>query len=318
MADKFNCNTTGEEAVQEFASLIKGKTVLITGVASGGLGGATAIALARAQPKLILLHARSEDKIAPIAKEVQKEGVSTKSVVMDLSSLGSVRKAAEAIISSEGVTIDVIINCAGVMATPYGKTEDGFEQQFGINHLSHFLFTNLLFKASKVADGGRVVNVSSGAHMFMGKGIRWDDINFSDGANYDKYESYGQSKTANILFSVALADRLKSKGILSFSLTPGIINTNLGRHQTEADIQMLMERVKTRFRDVPTNLEYRTLSQGVSTQIVAAFSPLIVDQNGGYLVDCQIQPAAPYASGLENANRLWALSEEMVGETFQF
>ncbi|RVD84702.1 uncharacterized protein DFL_006431 [Arthrobotrys flagrans] len=318
MADKFDWSTTGEEAVQEFASLITGKTILITGVASGSLGGAAALALAKAQPKLIILHARSEDKIAPIAKEVQGEGVPTKNVVMDLASLASVRKAAETVISWSDVKIDVIINCAGVMATPYGKTEDGFEQQFGINHLSHFLFTNLLLKAGKVANGGRIVNVSSGAHMILGKGIRWDDINFSDGAKYDKYESYGQSKTANVLYSVALADKLKSNTILSFSLTPGIINTNLGRHQSEDDIATLMKHVQNAFKGTPTNLEYRTLSQGISTQIVAAFSPLIADENGGYLVDCQIRPAAPYASSLENANRLWTLSEDMVGENFSF
>ncbi|KAK6335813.1 hypothetical protein TWF730_003190 [Orbilia blumenaviensis] len=314
MADKFNWSTTGEEVVNEFASLIKGKT----GVAPGGLGGATAIALAKAQPSLILLHARSEAKIAPIAKDVQNEGVPTRSVVMDLASLTSVRKAAETIVSQSNIVIDVIINCAGVMATPYGTTEDGFEQQFGINHLSHFLFTNLLIRAGKVANGGRIVNVSSGGHMFMGKGIRWDDINFSAGEKYEKYEGYGQSKTANVLFSVALADKLKSRNILSFSLTPGIINTNLGRHQSEDDIGTLMEHVKTVFREVPTNLDYRTLSQGISTQIVAAFSPLIIDQSGGYLIDCQIQPAAPFASSLENANRLWAISESMVGETFSF
>ncbi|EPS38435.1 hypothetical protein H072_7820 [Dactylellina haptotyla CBS 200.50] len=316
MADKFTWETTGDEIVAKFADLIKGKIILITGVATNSLGAETAVAVSKAQPKLIMLHARSEDKIAPIAAQVQAVGVPTKSVIMNLASLASVRQAAEKIASDDDVTIDVLINCAGIMATPYGKTEDGFEQQFGINHLSHFLFTNLLLKAGKISNGGRIVNVSSGGHM--SSGIRWDDVNFSDGAAYEKYLGYGQSKTGNVLFSVALADKLKSRKILSYSLTPGIIHTNLGRHQSEEEIEFLMKLVKERFKDIDTSLDYRSLNQGVSTQIFAAFSPSIIDQNGGYLYDCQIKPAAPHATSLEDANRLWALSEDMVGEKFAF
>ncbi|KAF3910897.1 hypothetical protein ABW20_dc0108057 [Dactylellina cionopaga] len=177
MADKFHWGTTGEEVVNEFADLINGKTILITGVATGGLGAQTAIALSKAHPKLLLIHARSEEKITATAKEIQDAGVATRSVLMDLASLASVRKAAKTVISWKDTTIDVLINCAGVMATPYGKTKDGFEQQFGINHLSHFLFTNLLLKAGKISERGSIINVSSGGHV--SSGIRWDDINFA-------------------------------------------------------------------------------------------------------------------------------------------
>ncbi|KAF3917043.1 hypothetical protein ABW21_db0207580 [Orbilia brochopaga] len=176
-AASWNWGTFGDEVVKEFANHIKGKTVFISGVAPGGLGGETAIALSKAQPKLLLLHARSEDKISPIAKAVSEQGVPSKSVVMDLASFTSIRKAAKTVISWSNVTINVMVNCAGVMATPYAKTADGFEQQFGINHLGHFLFTNLLLKADKIADGGRIVNVTSGGHMRSP--IRWDDVNFS-------------------------------------------------------------------------------------------------------------------------------------------
>ncbi|KAF3906580.1 hypothetical protein ABW20_dc0108261 [Dactylellina cionopaga] len=311
MAANFNWGTTGNEAVQEFADLIRGKTILITGVAPGGLGGETAITLSKAHPKLLLLHARSEDKIAPIAKTVQEAGVPVKNVIMNLSSLASVREAADNVISQSDVTIDVIINCTGVMATPYVKTADGFEQQFGINHLAHFLFTNLLLKAGKIAEGGRIVNLTSGAHIVSG--IIWDDIGFSDGEKYDKSVAYAQSKTANVLFSKGLAEKLKPSNITSFSVHPGVIwSTNLARDLTEEEITILESRVTA------IGQEAKELNQGVSTSVVAAFSPLIVDQSGAYLFDCQIQQEAPHASGSENASRLWAVSEEMVGEKFSY
>ncbi|KAK6533702.1 hypothetical protein TWF694_002634 [Orbilia ellipsospora] len=316
MAQKFEWGTTGDEVVKEFADIIKGKTILITGVASNTLGGETAVALSKAQPKLLLLHARSEDKIAPIAKEVQDAGVPTKSVLMNLASLASVRKAAENLISEKDITIDVLINCAGIMATPYGKTEDGFEQQFGVNHLSHFLFTNLLVKGDKIPSGGRIVNVSSAGHRRSP--IRWDDINFSDGETYEKYTSYGQSKTANILYSLTLADRLRSKNILCYSVHPGIIWTNLGRHLTTEELEGLIAAAKKTLKEQDAIPEMKSLNQGVGTQIVAGFSPLIVEQNGGYLADCQITPANPHATSLDDANRLWGISEEMVGEKFAF
>ncbi|KAF3902787.1 hypothetical protein AA313_de0204855 [Arthrobotrys entomopaga] len=134
MEHNFEWEVTGDKVVKELADLIKGKTVLITGVAFRNLGGETAVALSKAQPKLLLLHARSEDRIAPIAHQVRNMGVPTKSVLMDLASLSSVRRAAEDLISEKDITIDVVINCAGIMATPYGKTEDGFEQQFCVNY----------------------------------------------------------------------------------------------------------------------------------------------------------------------------------------
>ncbi|KAJ6257489.1 hypothetical protein Dda_7274 [Drechslerella dactyloides] len=315
-AASWNWGTFGDEVVKEFAGLIKDKTILVTGVASGGLGGETAITLSKAHPKLIILHARSEDKISPIAKAVAEQGVPSKSVVMDLASFASVRKAAETVNSWADVTIDVMINCAGVMATPYGKTADGFEQQFGINHLGHFLFTNLLLKAGKVADGGRIVNVTSGGHMRSP--IRWDDVNFSDGAEYDKYAGYGQSKTANILYSIALADKLKGHQIASFSVHPGVIITNLGRYQSKEELEALIAATKSLSHVSKYNFNYKELNQGVSSQIMAAFSPGILDQNGAYIYDCQIQEAAEHARSLEDANRLWAMSEEMVGEKFKF
>ncbi|KAK6336134.1 hypothetical protein TWF696_001701 [Orbilia brochopaga] len=314
-AASWNWGTFGDEVVKEFADKIEGKTIFISGVAPGGLGGETAIALSKAHPKLILLHARSEDKIAPIAKAVSEQGVPSKSVVMDLASFASIRKAAETVISWTDVTVDVMINCAGVMATPYGKTEDGHEQQFGINHLGHFLFTNLLLKGGKIADGGRIVNVTSGGHIRSP--IRWDDINFSDGAEYDKYNAYGQSKTANILYSIALAEKLKTHNIASFSVHPGVIETNLGRYQSKEEIAALT--AATRTTKIPNyNFNFKQLNQGVSSQIMAAFNPAILDRNGAYIFDCQIQEAAQHARSLEDANRLWALSEELVGETFEF
>lgn len=146
----------------------------------------------------------------------------TQSLVLDLGSFASIRTASSTILALDR-PVDVVINNAGVMMTPYGKTVDGFETQFGVNHVGHFLFTNLimpkLLEAAEKKNEAVIVNVSSVGHRYSP--VRWDDIGFSDGKAYDRIQAYGQSKTANILFSLALKDKLAAKGIRSYSLHPG-------------------------------------------------------------------------------------------------
>jgi NAD(P)-dependent dehydrogenase (short-subunit alcohol dehydrogenase family) len=152
---------------------------LITGVADGGLGGEAAVTIASASPALLILSARATARAAPIAEKIASlyPAVKTRILAMDLGSLASVREAAKEVIGWSDVVIDVVINNAAVMACPYSTTIDGFESQFAIDHLGHFLFTNLLLKAEKIRDGGRIVNVSSNGYEFSG--IRFDDPGFS-------------------------------------------------------------------------------------------------------------------------------------------
>ncbi|KZF26820.1 NAD(P)-binding protein [Xylona heveae TC161] len=316
----FGHNTTSEEVAALFADQVKGKIVLITGASPGGLGAQTAIALSRSQPKLLIIAGRDISKLLETEKQIKAASADTavRPLVLDLSSLKQVRKAA-AEVNGYPESIDVLINNAGIMASPFSLTEDGFESQFGVNHLGHFLFTNLIMpKILAAGPGARIVNISSRGHQF--EGIRFDDYNFENGRDYNKWKGYGQSKTANILFSLALAEKLKSKGLLAYSVYPGGIATNLARHLTPEDVKALGwwdENGKAVDNDL---FKWKTVSQGASTQIVAAFSPDIVDQNGAYLKDCNVdmEAVAPYAKDTALAMKLWTLSEDLVGEKFNF
>ncbi|RDX44010.1 dehydrogenase [Lentinus brumalis] len=310
----FNASTAAEEVAAVLSSHIAGKTILVTGVTPGGLGAHFAKVVAAHKPKLLILAGRSVPKAAETARELEAAhpGVATRTLELDLGSQAQIRKAAAEVLSWPE-PIDVLVNNAGIMATPYGKTVDGIESQFGTNHIGHFLFTNLIMpKLLESKQGPRVVNVSSNGHRLSD--IRWDDFNFQDGKTYNKWLAYGQSKTANILFSVGLAQRLGSKGLKAFSLHPGTIMTNLGRSATQEDFEAL-QALDSGFGE----FKFRNLSQGTATHVVAAFDPKLDEHNGAYLQDCQPAPdedLKPHAVDKNSAARLWKLSEELVGQRF--
>ena len=222
--------------------------------------------------------------------------------VLDLTSLASVRAFASWLLERHP-RIDLLVNNAGVMVTPFERTADGFEMQFGTNHLGHFLLTGLLLPAAP----GRVVNLSSGGHR--ASDIHWEDPNYET-RPYDKFEAYGQSKTANILFSVEL-DR---RGVPSYSVHPGMIATELGRHMTKEDMQSLRDRAS----QSPTGglPGYKSIEEGAATSVWAATAAELAGQGGAYLEDCRVSEAMAYARDPEAAARLWALSEELVGDRF--
>lgn len=209
--------------------------VLITGVSSGGIGAACALSLATASPELLILGGRDSSKIADTAKEIESLGanppVRVLPLVIDLASLASVGSAVQSLATAPKV--DILINNAGIMAWPYGTTEDGFETQFGTNHLGHFQFTRLLLPKLQASEsGGRVVNVSSDAYQYSD--ILWENVGFDGGKNYDKWIAYGQSKTGNILHALALSN---SHGVKAYSVHPGIVGTNLVKEHARADIE---------------------------------------------------------------------------------
>lgn len=318
----YNSTTTGVTLIHDFPSQVLGKTFLVTGPSLGGIGAETAISLAHGSPSTILLLGRSLSKIQPTIDTIHSISPSTltKFVSINLDSLASVREAARKILEDKDIgNIDVIINNAAIMVCPYTLTEDGYESQFAVNYLSHFLLTNLLMPKLLAAQNPRVVNVSSWAHVRSD--IRWDDIGFQNGEAYQEWEAYGQAKTANILFSVALNQKLGKRGVKSFALHPGSIRSNLQVHLTP---EILADGVANRTKMGLPMPASKSLQQGCATTLRAALDPNLKAVGGSvYLHDCQVikpdeKDLMAWTLDEGSAERLWEVSEEMVGEKFGF
>jgi NAD(P)-dependent dehydrogenase (short-subunit alcohol dehydrogenase family) len=291
---------------------LSGKTCVITG-ASSGLGRESGRALATAGAHVILATrnpvALSETR-QWIAAEVP--GAQTSTVELDLTALAGVRAAARTIRDIAPV-IDVLMNNAGVMFTPFGRTHDGFELQVGTNHFGHFELTRLLIPQLAAAGRARIVTLSSGGHV-MGD-VDFDDPHWEH-REYDKFAAYGASKTANILHAKEADRRLREVGIRAYAVHPGTVATSLARYMSRADFSQLRKFAATRAaaRGEPTNghLDFTTADQGAATQVWAAVSPELADRGGEYLQDCAISEAvAPYALDEQRAADWWDLSEKL-------
>lgn len=312
----FGRHSTGREVLADID--LGGRTAVVTGGYSG-IGLETTKALADKGVRVIVPVRSPEKATGNLA------GLSgaVRSVPMDLSDLASVRALGERL-GQELDHLDLLINNAGVMAAPQALVGPGWESQFGTNHMGHFALTAALMPLLQQAEAPRVVALSSAAHKRSD--IRWDDINFETG-EYDKWLAYGQSKTANALFANALSRRLREVGGHAFSVHPGGIFTPLQRHlPTEEMIAMgwLGEDGK------PSELAtagFKTPEQGCATTLWAATSPLLDGKPGVYCEDCDIAVAmtpddplaryrgvAAHAADDESAERLWAISEQMLAE----
>jgi NAD(P)-dependent dehydrogenase (short-subunit alcohol dehydrogenase family) len=313
--------TTSDEAAAKYEGNIKGKTVVVTGGTWGGIGAEAVKTIAKYGASLVIFTGRKEgiieETIENIEKEVPKAPV--KGVIMDLASFESIKKAVSEI-NSLVDRIDVLINNAGVMACPYSTTKDGFEMQFGVNHLGHFLFTALLKDKLFASSAPRVVNVSSNGTF--ASPVLFDDINFNKGKEeYRIFVSYGQSKTANILFTRELHDKFnQSNNLSSFVLHPGVIHTNLGRHL--GDLSAFTTEKNYWGEPVISpeeiaKIEFKTVSQGAATTVTAAFNDDL--PSGSYLSDCQdvTKILRDYATDKANAERLWKVSEDFTHQSFQ-
>jgi NAD(P)-dependent dehydrogenase (short-subunit alcohol dehydrogenase family) len=291
---------------------LSGRACVITG-ASSGLGRESARALAAAGAHVILA-ARNQDALAQTAQWVAAEvpGAQTSTVQLDLTALASVRAAASAI-RDIAPAIDVLMNNAGVMFTPFGRTRDGFETQIGTNHFGHFELTRLLVPQLAAAGNARIVILSSGGH-FMGD-VDFDDPNW-EGREYDKFVAYGASKTANILHTVEADRRLRDLGIRAYAVHPGTVATALARYMSRADFSQLREMAaaSTATRGAPTGgfLDVTTPEHGAATQVWAAVSPELADKGALYLEDCGVSEAvAPYARDERRAADWWVVSEKL-------
>ncbi|WP_312160960.1 SDR family NAD(P)-dependent oxidoreductase [Phenylobacterium sp.] len=321
MSGPFGATSTTDEVLAGVD--LSGKRILVTG-ASAGLGVETARVLA-ARGANVVGAARDLAKAERATQEVRDQaanGGSLELVALDLADLASVRACADALLA-DGRPFDVIIANAGVMATPLGRTADGFETQFGTNHLGHFVLVNRL--APLLKPGSRVVALSSSGHRFSD--VNLEDPNFETTA-YTPFGAYGRSKTANALFAVEFDRRHKDRGVRAAAVHPGGIHTELGRHMTAEDTARLIEEInEANRRSGGPAFEFKTIPQGAATSVWAAIVAPADAVGGRYCEDCHVAEiidgdemtrggVRPYAVDPDNARALWAKSEELVQERF--
>jgi len=322
MTQVFNAASTTDEVLAGVD--LSGKRVLVTGV-SAGLGVETARVLA-AHGAQVVGAARDlakAERATQIVRDQAANGGSLELIELDLASLASVRAAADKLVA-DGRTFDVVIANAGVMATPLGHTADGFETQFGTNHLGHFVFVNRI--ASLIKDGGRLVNLASSGHRYSS--VDLEDPNFEHTA-YEPMVAYGRSKTANILFAVEFDRRHKDRGVRATALHPGGIQTELGRHIGEETLEQVIGRINAELAaQGQPPFQWKTIPQGAATSVWAGFVAPAEDVAARYCENCHVSQVTDglinpvsegvrsYALDPESAKALWAKSEEMVGERF--
>jgi NAD(P)-dependent dehydrogenase (short-subunit alcohol dehydrogenase family) len=305
---------------------LKGKRIFVTGV-SAGLGVETARSLA-AHGAQVVGAARDLNKAKAATEQVRKDaavnGGGFELVELDLADLRSVRACADGLLA-KGEPFDVVIANAGVMATPFGHTADGFETQFGTNHLGHFVLVNRI--ESLIRDGGRLINLSSAGHRYSN--VDLEDPNF-EGTPYEPMVAYGRSKTANILFAVGFDKRHRDRGVRAAAVHPGGIQTELGRYQNPGRIEKMIDQInQQRAAQGKGPFQWKTIPQGAATSVWAAVVASAGEIGGQYCEDCHVAQVVPddlpvatnegvrgYAIDPKAAEALWKKSEEMVGESF--
>jgi NAD(P)-dependent dehydrogenase (short-subunit alcohol dehydrogenase family) len=325
MVDVFGATSATEDVLSGVN--LHGKRILVTGV-SAGLGVETARSLA-AHGAQVVGAARDLTKAKAANEHVRKDaaanGGSFELVELDLASLKSVRACADALLA-KGDSFDVVIANAGVMATPFGHTADGFETQFGTNHLGHFVFVNRI--ASLIRTGGRLINLSSSGHRYSNVDLQ--DPNF-ERTPYEPFVAYGRSKTANTLFAVAFDQRHRERGVRAAAVHPGGIQTELGRYVEPGRIQRIIEEINLQLAaEGKVPFQWKTIPQGAATSVWAGVVAPAGEIGGRYCENCHVGHIVPddvtisaisegvraYALDSNTAEALWKKSEELVGESF--
>jgi NAD(P)-dependent dehydrogenase (short-subunit alcohol dehydrogenase family) len=321
----FGAHSTTDEVLSGVN--LRGKRILVTGV-SAGLGVETARALV-AHGAHVVGAARDLAKAEGATTDARKAASTNRGffelIELDLASLKSVRACADGLLA-KGEPFDVIIANAGVMATPFGHTADGFETQFGTNHLGHFVFVNKI--ASLIRAGGRLINLASSGHRFANLDL--EDPNF-ERTPYEPFVAYGRSKTANILFAVAFDLRHRGRGVRAAAVHPGGIKTELSRHMDPAHMQAMVDQISKQLAaEGKGPFEFKTIPQGAATSIWAGVVASADEIGGRYCENCHVGQIVPddriispisegvrgYALDPVAAEALWRKSEELVGEKF--
>ncbi|KXJ94329.1 hypothetical protein Micbo1qcDRAFT_43260 [Microdochium bolleyi] len=331
----FDRNTRGSEVARLFKDQVEGRHILITGVSPNSLGEATAFALAASNPGLLILASRTAAKVETVAAAVRNQcpWVDVKTVILDLASQDAIRSAANEVTRLTD-HLDLLINNAGISLSTRRSAPNGLELTFATNHVGPFLLTDLLLpllrraaKSQTTHGMTRIVNLSSAAHYVSP--FRFSDPSFEadrplpqdeeprKGLEEHFYEvhdgfagwlAYASSKTANVLFTVALQERLRSNGIECFSVDPGIIMTNLADDMTPSAAKAVTK--------MPKDL-FKSTDQGCATTIVAALDPRLAGTDAVYLADCRKSRPARHATDKVKAERLWKMTGELTGQASQ-
>src|SRR5246500_240087 len=321
----FGATSTTDDVL--FGVNLKGKRILVTGV-SAGIGVETARSLA-AHGAQVVGAARDLNKAKAATAQVQIDaaanGGSFELVELDLANLKSVRACADGLLA-KGEAFDVVIANAGVMATPFGQTADGFETQFGTNHLGHFVLVNRI--APLIRNGGRLINLSSSGHRYSN--VDLEDPNF-ERTPYEPFVAYGRSKTANILFAVAFDKRHQDRSVRAAAVHPGGIRTELGRYAEPGRIERVIEEINRQLAAQGKGpFQWKSIPQGAATSVWAGVVGSADEIGGRYCENCHVGKTVPddvtitawsegvrgYALDEKSAEALWKKSEEMVGERF--
>jgi NAD(P)-dependent dehydrogenase (short-subunit alcohol dehydrogenase family) len=324
-ATPFGATSTTDEVLSGVN--LKGKRILVTGV-SAGLGVETARSLL-ARGAHVVGAARDLKKATAATEQIRKDAAandgSFELVELDLANLKSVRACADKLLA-KGQPFDVVIANAGVMATPFGHTADGFETQFGTNHLGHFVLVNRI--ATLLRDGGRLINLSSAGHRYSN--VDLGDPNF-ERTPYEPFVAYGRSKTANILFAVAFDKRHRDRGVRAAAVHPGGIRTELGRYAEPGRIERVVEEINRQLAAQGKGpFQWKSVPQGAATSVWAAVVAPASEIGGQYCENCHVGHIVPddapitavsegvrgYALDPNNAEALWKKSEELVKESF--
>ena len=325
MANVYGVSSTTDEVLSGVN--LQGKRILVTGV-SAGIGVETARSLAAHGARVVGAArdlTKAEAATTQVRKDAAKNGGSFELVELDLAHLKSVRACADQLVA-KGEPFDLVIANAGVMATPFGHTADGFETQFGTNHLGHFVLVNRI--APLMGTGSRLINVASSGHRFSN--VDLDDPNF-ERTPYEPFVAYGRSKTANILFAVAFDAQHREHGVRAAAVHPGGIRTELARHLDPAQVQSIIEQLnKQQAAEGKAPFQWKTIPQGAATSVWAGIVAPANEVGGKYCENCHVSHIVaddvainPITEGVRGyaldstiAAALWKKSEEMVGETF--
>jgi len=325
MANAFGATSTTEDVLSGVN--LGGKRILVTG-ASAGLGVETTRALAAHGAHVVGAArdlAKAHSATAQVREDAAAHGGGFDLIELDLASLKSVRASADRLLA-KNEPFDLVIANAGVMATPFGHTQDGFETQFGTNHLGHFVFINRI--APLLCAGGRLINLSSSGHRYSN--VDFADPNF-ERTTYEPFIAYGRSKTANILFAVEFDRRQRGRGVRAAAVHPGAIPTELGRHVDQSRMQALVDQINQQLAaEGKGPFQWKTVPQGAATSVWAGVVASADEIGGQYCENCHVGKIVPdnvtitavsegvraYALDPDTAEALWKKSEELVGESF--
>jgi len=325
MANVFGATSSTEDVLSGVN--LQGKRILVTGV-SAGIGVETARALAAHGAQVVGAArdlTKAEAATAKVREDAAANGGSFDLVELDLADLKSVRACADRLLV-KGEGFDVVLANAGVMATPFGHTVDGFETQFGTNHLGHFVFVNRI--ASLIRTGGRLINLASSGHRFAN--VDLEDPNF-ERTPYDPFVAYGRSKTANILFAVGFDQRHRERGVRAATVHPGGIHTELARHMDPSHLQAMVDQITKQLEEEGKGpFQFKTIPQGAATSVWAGVVASADEIGGRYCENCHVgnivaddvnisaisEGVRGYALAPDNAEALWKKSEELLGESF--